>query len=130
MLESALEQALAGHGQVIGIVGQPGAGKSRLCHEFVERRRASGMPIDHLAGQAHATSVPLLAVLQFLRDHFEITEQDSDRTARKRIAGKLLLLDRSFEEDLPLVFEFLAVPDPLRPPRGWTRGPASAGCLS
>src|SRR5262249_28519357 len=66
-------------------------------------------------GQAHAMSVPLLPVLQFLRDYFEISEQDSDRTARERIAGKLLLLDRSFEEDLPLFFEFLAVPDPLRP---------------
>src|SRR6516165_351914 len=116
MLESALEQAVAGQGQVIGIVGQPGVGKSRLCHEFVERRRVSGMPIYHLAGQAHAMSVPLLPVLQFLRDYFEISEQDSDRTARERIAGKLLLLDRSFEEDLPLIFDFLAVPDPLRPP--------------
>ena len=115
MLESGLEQALAGQGQVIGIVGQPGVGKSRLCHEFVERRRVSGMPIYHLAGQAHAMSVPLLPVLQFLRDYFEISEQDADRTARERIAGKLLLLDRSFEEDLPLFFEFLAVPDPLRP---------------
>jgi class 3 adenylate cyclase/tetratricopeptide (TPR) repeat protein len=116
MLESALEQAFAGHGQVIGIVGEPGVGKSRLCHEFSERRRAMGVPVYHLAGQAHAKSVPFLPLLQLLRAYFEIGERDSEQTARERIAGKLLLLDKSFDDDLPLIFDFLAVPDPLRPP--------------
>ena len=37
------------------------------------------------------------------------------RRARERIAGKLLLLDESFGDDLPLIFDFLAVPDPERP---------------
>jgi class 3 adenylate cyclase/tetratricopeptide (TPR) repeat protein len=114
-LESTLEQAFAGQGQVIGIVGEAGVGKSRLCHEFAERRRARGTPVYHLAGQAHAKSVPLLPVLQLLRGYFEITERDSDSTARERIAGKLLLLDESFDDDLPLIFDFLAVPDPGRP---------------
>jgi class 3 adenylate cyclase/tetratricopeptide (TPR) repeat protein len=116
VLESVLEQAFAGQGQVIGIVGEAGVGKSRLCHEFAERRRAKGIPVYHVAGQAHAKSVPLLPVLQFLRAYFEISERDSERTARERIAGKLVLLDESFAEDLPLIFDFLAVPDPLRPP--------------
>jgi len=111
-----LEQAFTGEGQVIGIVGEAGVGKSRLCHEFAERTRAKGTPVYHLAGQAHAKSVPLLPLLQLLRTYFEITEQDSDRTARERIAGKLLLLDKSFDDDLPLMFDFLAVPDPSRPP--------------
>jgi len=44
MLESALEQAFAGQGQVIGIVGEAGVGKSRLCHEFAEHRRAKAHP--------------------------------------------------------------------------------------
>ena len=73
---------------MIGIVGEAGVGKSRLCHEFAERRRAKGMPVYHVAGQAHAKSVPLLPVLQLLRDYFEIGERDSDRTARERIAGQ------------------------------------------
>jgi class 3 adenylate cyclase/tetratricopeptide (TPR) repeat protein len=116
ILESALEQAFAGQGEVIGIVGEAGVGKSRLCHEFAERHRAKGTPVYHVAGQAHTKSVPLWAVLQFLRGYFEISERDSDRTARERIAGKLVLLDESFADDLPLIFDFFAVPDPLRPP--------------
>ena len=39
-LESALEAAIAGNGQVVGVVAEAGTGKSRLCLEFVERCRA------------------------------------------------------------------------------------------
>jgi class 3 adenylate cyclase/tetratricopeptide (TPR) repeat protein len=114
-LERALAQALDGHGQVIGIIGEAGVGKSRLCHEFTERQRAKGVLVYHVAGQAHASKVPLLPLLQVLRSYFDINERDAPRAARERIAGKLLLLDESFTNDLPLLFDFLAVPDPDRP---------------
>jgi class 3 adenylate cyclase/tetratricopeptide (TPR) repeat protein len=117
-LETALEQSLAGEAQVVGIVGEAGVGKSRLCQELTRRLRERGVPVYSVAGQPHAKSVPLLPVLQLMRAYFEITERDSDQTARERIAGKLLLLDESFADDLPLLFELLAVPDPARsPPR-------------
>jgi class 3 adenylate cyclase/tetratricopeptide (TPR) repeat protein len=115
VLEEALERSVGGDAQVIGIVGEAGVGKSRLCHEFTEKRRARGVPVYHVAGQAHAKSVPLVPVLELMRDYFDITEQDSNQTARERIAGKLLLLDDSFVDVLPLVFDFLAVSDPDRP---------------
>ena len=114
-LEDALERCRSGSPQVIGIVGEAGVGKSRLCREFVERHRARGLPVQQVAGQAHASSVPLLPVLELMRAYFDITELDSDQSARERIAGKLLLLDESFAESLPLIFDFLAVPDPERP---------------
>jgi predicted ATPase/class 3 adenylate cyclase len=115
LLEAAWGQALAGQGQLIGIVGEAGVGKSRLSHEFAERQRAKGVPVYEIAGQAHAKSVPLMPLLQVLRAYFEVTERDSDQTARERIAGRLLLLDSTFEDELPLLFDFLAVPDPERP---------------
>jgi class 3 adenylate cyclase/tetratricopeptide (TPR) repeat protein len=115
VLEQALEQGLAGEGSVIGIVGEAGVGKSRLCHEFAERCRARGLPVYHATGQAHTKSVPLLPVLQLMRGYFDITDTDDDQTARERIAGKLLLLDESFADGLPLIFDFLGVPDPQRP---------------
>ena len=33
-LRRALEQAKAGHGQIVGVMGEPGLGKSRLFYEF------------------------------------------------------------------------------------------------
>ena len=37
VLEGVLQRALQDSGQVVGIVANPGVGKSRLCFEFVER---------------------------------------------------------------------------------------------
>jgi adenylate cyclase len=114
-LETALEHAQAGEAQVIGIVGEAGVGKSRLCEEFTRRQRERGVPVYSAAGQPHAKAVALLPVLQLMRAYFDITDKDSDQTARERIAGKLLLLDEGFGDDLPLLFDLLAVPDPERP---------------
>ncbi len=114
-LEAALEQAHGGSGAVVGVVGEAGVGKSRLCHEFVERARRRGIPIYEAQGQAHGREIPFLPVLQMMRSYFGITESDSDQQAREKIAGRLLLLDDAFAESLPLVFDFLAVPDPHRP---------------
>jgi class 3 adenylate cyclase/tetratricopeptide (TPR) repeat protein len=115
VLDVALEQSAAGRPQVIGIVGEAGVGKSRLCDVFARRCRARGIPVYQTSGHAHATSIPLLPILHIMRSYFDVTDVDSDQTSRERIAGKLLLLDESFGEDLPLVFDFLAVPDPERP---------------
>jgi class 3 adenylate cyclase/tetratricopeptide (TPR) repeat protein len=115
ILENAFEQAREGKAQVIGIVGDAGVGKSRLCHEFTQRWRAKGVPIYHTGGQSHTQSIPLMPVMHMMRTYFDITEQDSEQRARERIAGKLLLLDESLVDGLPLIFEFLAVPDPERP---------------
>jgi len=114
-LEAALEHSRSGSGTVVGVVGEAGVGKSRLCHEFVERARRRGIPVYEAQGQAHGREIPFLPVLQMMRSYFGITESDSDQQARERIAGRVLLLDDAFAESLPLLFDFLAVPDPQRP---------------
>jgi class 3 adenylate cyclase len=114
-LEAALEQAQAGHGQVVGVVAEAGTGKSRLCFEFAERCRARGMTVNEGHALAHGRNIPYLPMLQVFRGYYGITEQDDDRTAREKIAGRLLLLDEGFRDVLPLLFEFFGVPDPERP---------------
>jgi adenylate cyclase len=114
VLEASLEQARGGSGVVVGVVGEAGVGKSRLCNEFAERCRRRSIPIYEAQGQAHGRAIPFLPVLQMMRSYFAVTEQDSDQQAREKIAGRLLLLDEAFAEDLPLLFDFLAVPDPHR----------------
>ena len=114
-LESALERVLQGNGQVVGVVAGPGVGKSRLCFEFVERCRARGIFVNEGHCPPHGRVIPYLPVLELFRGYFRIIDQDTDEEARRKIAGTLLLLDEGFRETLPLVFEFLAVPDPERP---------------
>ena len=111
-LELALHRATEGNGQVVGVIGEAGVGKSRLCLEFVEDCRAKGIRVFEAHCPAHGKTVPLLPLLELLRDLLDVSERDSDQKARETIAGRLVLLDREFEETLPLVFEFLGVADP------------------
>src|SRR5207249_4287608 len=109
------EQAIAGNAQVVGVVADAGTGKSRLCYEFAERCRAREIAVYEAHGVAHGKAVPLLPVLEFFRGYFGITEHDTARAARDKIAGRMLLLDETLVEGLPLLFDFLGVPDPERP---------------
>ena len=115
LMEQALALAETGRAQVVGVVGEAGVGKSRLCDEFGAAASARGLTIRRAAGVSHAREVPLAPILAYLRDYFGITGSHSPSEARGLIAGRLLDLDAAFDESLPLVFDFLEVPDPDRP---------------
>jgi adenylate cyclase len=114
-LEAALQRADAGEGGAVGLVADPGVGKSRLSHEFAERCREAGVEVFEAQAQAHGQAIPFMPVLQMLRSFFGIGESEPEQLAREKIAGRALLLDPEFSADLPLLFDFLGVPDPDRP---------------
>jgi class 3 adenylate cyclase/tetratricopeptide (TPR) repeat protein len=114
-LEAALDRAEAGDGLAIGLVADPGVGKSRLSHEFSQRCRERGVEVFEAQAQSHGQTVPFMPVLQMLRSFFGIGEREPEQAAREKIAGRALLLDPGFADDLPLMFDFLGVPDPDRP---------------
>src|SRR5213080_601997 len=114
-LEAALARAATGDAQVVGVVAEAGLGKSRLCYEFVQRCRTRGIPVHEAHGVSHGKMVPYLLVLEFLRGYFGIGEQDTAQVMREKIAGRLLLLDPALADALPLLLDFLGVPDPERP---------------
>src|SRR5262249_55784118 len=51
----------------------------------------------------------------YLRTVFGITDQDGPEAARRKIAGLLLLLDESFREALPMLFDVFGIADPELP---------------
>jgi adenylate cyclase len=115
-LGAALDRGLAGEGQVVGLVGEPGVGKSRLAHEFVEHCLAEGISVQRARAVAHGREIPLLPVLELMRATLGVGDADEPEIARARITASLDALDASFHEDLPLLFDFLGVPDPEQPP--------------
>ena len=115
ILENALARSEQGDPQIVGLVGDAGVGKSRLCSEFLDRCRARGLMTYETTGVGHGKSIPLLPMLRLFRSFYGITEHDSDVTAREKIAGRLLLLDEAFRDVLPLMFDFMGVADPERP---------------
>jgi adenylate cyclase len=114
-LEEATEQAAAGKAPVVGVVAEAGTGKSRLCFEFLQRCRAHGMRVFEGRAVAHGRNVPFLPILELLRAYLGIAEDDDDRSAREKIAGRMVLLDRALADTLPLLFDFLGVADPEQP---------------
>ena len=115
ILEDALARAAEGHAQVVGVVGEPGVGKSRLCEEFIGSVLVRGLSVRRTAGVSHGRDVPLLPILAYFRDYFGISDTISASQSRERIGDRLLGLDPGFVNDLPLFFDFLEVPDPERP---------------
>jgi len=115
VFERALAVARDGRGSAVAVVADPGTGKSRLCHEFAERCRAEEVEVFEAQAQAHGREIPFMPVLQMLRAYFGIDDRDPERLAREKIAGRALLLDPALADSLPLIFDFLGVPDPDRP---------------
>ncbi|MBI3796867.1 MAG: AAA family ATPase [Deltaproteobacteria bacterium] len=113
-LKIALEQAKAGHGQIVGVMGEPGLGKSRLFYEFVGARHASpllahGCLVLEAYSVSHGKAAPYLPLIELLKAYFQIQLQDDERTRRERVIGKVLGLDRSLEETLPYLFALLGI---------------------
>jgi class 3 adenylate cyclase/ABC-type dipeptide/oligopeptide/nickel transport system ATPase component len=108
-LESALARARDGVGQVVGVVGEAGIGKSRLCYEFGERCRKRG--IDVWVGQCTARGArqPLLLVRELVRSVYGVTDWDTERAVRAKVAGRAHLLDPPIAAELPLVLGLLGI---------------------
>ena len=115
ILGKALQRAKDGHGQVVGVVGEPGLGKSRLCYEFTEQCRSEGIAVDECHCPSYGKSIPFIPILELFRAYFDISERDDPVQARQKIAGALVLLDPTLQAALPTLFEFLGVQDAHRP---------------
>ena len=114
-LRKALEQARADHGQVVGVVGEPGLGKSRLFFEFIHSHRTQGWLILESRSVSYGKATPYLPVIDLLKAYFKIQDRDDQREITEKITGKLLTLDKSLEPTLPAFLALLDVPvdDPM-----------------
>ena len=110
-LQRALEHAKAGHGQIVGVMGEPGLGKSRLFHEF-KLTSQSGCLVLEAFSVSYGKASPYLPLIELLKSYFQIQPQDEERTRKEKVAGKVLILDRSLEDILPYLFSLLGIEDP------------------
>ncbi|HEV2549915.1 MAG TPA: adenylate/guanylate cyclase domain-containing protein, partial [Stellaceae bacterium] len=115
-LQRALQDAEDGDSHVIGISGDPGTGKSRLCYEFAEWCRGRLIPVLEARALPYGHATPLQPVLELLRLFFRILPTDSIVAARARIAESISEFGSALDVDLPLLCEFLGLAtDVVRP---------------
>ncbi len=115
-LQRALEQAKAGQGQIVGTMGEPGLGKSRLFYEF-KLLSVSGCLVLEAYSVSHGEATAYLPVIELLKSYFDIQGSDDERKRREKVTGKVLNLDRSLEDTLPYLFALLGIeeqPSPLQ----------------
>jgi class 3 adenylate cyclase/predicted ATPase len=109
-LRQALERAQGGHGQVVGVVGEAGVGKSRLFWEFTHSHRTQGWLIVESSSVSYGKATAFLPLVDLLRTYFQIEARDEARKIREKVTGKLLSLDRALEPSLPALLWLLDVP--------------------
>ncbi len=82
-MHAALEQAKAGHGCIVAVVGEAGVGKSRLFHEFKVRSQQGCLALETFS-VSHGKAFAYLPLIEMLKSYFQITAQDGDRSCRER----------------------------------------------
>jgi len=80
MLRERFREVKAGRGQVVGIAGEAGLGKSRLVLEFQRALAQAGDAVTWLEGHciSFGQPSPFLPLVEQLRTHFQIDELDGE----------------------------------------------------
>jgi len=107
-LHKSLELAEAGRGQIVSVMGEAGVGKSRLFHEFKARSQRGCLVLETFS-VSHGKAFAYLPLIELLKNYFQITPQDGERSCREKVTGKLLTLDRSLEDHMPYLLYLLGV---------------------
>jgi len=106
-LHDLLARAEEGHGQVVGILGEPGVGKSRLLHEFqqgLEPGRAT-----YIEGRclSYGSTIPYLPIIDIVRNSFGVLDTDDPDVITQKVHAGLEALGMEPESTAPYLLHLL-----------------------
>src|SRR5271170_5021156 len=107
-VEGLLDRAIDGHGAVVGVVGSPGIGKSRLVREVTAMAAARGVEVFTAFCESHASDIPFYVVARLLRAATGVRGLDN-AAARAGVRAKFPDAD---PEDVLLLEDLLGIADP------------------
>jgi adenylate cyclase len=103
-----LDQVINGAGCVVGVVGPPGIGKSRMMREAVTLATSRGVEVFTVACESHTRDVPFHLVARLLRRVFGVSNLDEEE-GRARVRARI---PDANPEDLLLLDDLLGIGDP------------------
>jgi class 3 adenylate cyclase len=107
-LSGILDRALNGNGCVVGVVGPPGIGKSRIVREIASLATNGGVEVFTTYCESHTTDVPFHAAAGLIRATTGSIGLDGP-AARTRVRARFSKAD---DEDLLLLEDLLGIGDP------------------
>ena len=111
ILNNFLRQVESGRSQAVGIVGEPGIGKSRLLAEF--RRQLADGRVTWVEGRcvSYGTAIPYWLVLDLLRSNCGIVETDTPEAITEKVRCGLQEVGMDPEQDGPVLLHLLGIKD-------------------
>jgi class 3 adenylate cyclase/tRNA A-37 threonylcarbamoyl transferase component Bud32 len=106
-IESLLDRAVDGQGAVLGVMGPPGIGKSRLAREVAAMAAARGVDVFTAFCESHARDIPFYVVARLLRAAFRVADLDAS-AARAQVRARV---PDAEPEDLLLFDDLLGIAD-------------------
>ena len=116
VMQQALAQASAGHGQVVALMGEAGVGKSRLAYEFLHAHHTQGWLRLESSSVSYGKATAYLPVCDLLTAYCHIEDRDALRTVQAKVTGQILTLDAALQDAVPAVlalFEALPADSPF-----------------
>ena len=110
-VQGLFDRAVEGHGAVVGVVGLPGIGKSRLVREVSAMAGRRGVEVFTAFCESHASQVPFHAVARLLRAATGVEGLDAP-AARDRVRARVPDAD---PEDVLLFDDLVGIADPNAP---------------
>jgi predicted ATPase/class 3 adenylate cyclase len=110
LVRDCLNEAVAGTGQFVTIVGEAGMGKSRLLHELLPVGEATEITVLHGHCLSHGASTAYLPFIGVLRDALGFTPAVDSPQAVADALARMLASTPELQEFVPLYLRLLSVP--------------------
>ena len=110
LLQASLAQVAQGQGQALGILGEPGMGKSRLLAEF--RQRLAGQAVTYYAGQClpYGPATPYLPLRDVVRQHCGLGATDPPEAVTAAVHRCVQATGLHPEEGAAVLLQLLEMP--------------------
>jgi adenylate cyclase len=107
-VEAMVDRAVSGRGGVVGVVGSPGIGKSRVAREVAALAAGRAVEVFWTFCESHASDIPFVVVRQLLRAAYRVADLDGE-AARAKVRQQIPDAD---PQDLLLLDDLLGIADP------------------
>ncbi|QJR37838.1 serine/threonine-protein kinase PknK [Gemmatimonas groenlandica] len=128
-LDDHVDAARAGMGRFTVLIGEAGAGKSRLLHELRDIAAAQALRVIVGGCDAYGGNTPFLPFVDATHDALGLPREDSAPERHEAAVAAVRAIDRSLEEYLPFFLTLLAIPSEAHPVPEALRGERFQGAM-